>query len=99
MAARWLQPRYRALALAAVLAATADLFRARARMLAAGPREATQALPLQDWMQRQVTLDERVYQVQVWIDPVAGYPNVHRVRVRTSWNGRQVEASSSIYAI
>ena len=57
---RWLQPRYRALALAAVVDATAALLRSRAALLAAGPREATGALPLQAWMQRQVALDERL---------------------------------------
>ncbi len=57
---RALQPRYRSLALAAVLSATAGLFRSRARLLAAGPLEARGALPLQDWMQRQVALDERL---------------------------------------
>ncbi len=60
LTAHWLQPRYRALALAAVLSATAALFRSRSRMLAAGPREAAVALPLQDWMQRQAALDERL---------------------------------------
>ncbi|KQP14179.1 FUSC family membrane protein [Pseudorhodoferax sp. Leaf267] len=60
LVARWLQPRYRALALAGVLHATAELFRSRARMLALEPREAQGALPLQDWMQRQVALDERL---------------------------------------
>lgn len=60
LTSRWLQPRYRALALAAVLSATAALFRSRAGMLMAGLREAAGALPLQDWMQRQVALDERL---------------------------------------
>lgn len=60
LVSRWLQPRYRALALAAVLSATAALFRSRARLLASGPREAPGALPLQDWMQCQVALDERL---------------------------------------
>ncbi|KQP16210.1 FUSC family membrane protein [Pseudorhodoferax sp. Leaf265] len=60
MASRWLQPRYRALALAAVVEGTAALLRSRAAMLSAGPREISGALPLQDWMQRQVALDERL---------------------------------------
>jgi uncharacterized membrane protein YccC len=60
LASRWLQPRYRALALAAVVEGTAALLRSRAAMLSAGPREIAGALPLQDWMQRQVALDERL---------------------------------------
>jgi uncharacterized membrane protein YccC len=60
VAVRLLQPRYRALALGNVLHATAALFRSRSQMLALAPREAQNALPLQDWMQRQVTLDERL---------------------------------------
>jgi uncharacterized membrane protein YccC len=60
LCARVLQPRYRALALASVLQATAALFRSRARLLAANPREATGALPLQAWMQCQTVLDERL---------------------------------------
>ncbi|MGC3983970.1 MAG: FUSC family membrane protein [Pseudorhodoferax sp.] len=60
LASRWLQPRYRALALAAVVEGTAALLRSRAAMLSAGPREIAGALPLQDWMQRQVGLDERL---------------------------------------
>ncbi len=60
LVAHGLQPRYRALALGGVLHATAELFRSRARMLALEPREAQGALPLQDWMQRQVALDERL---------------------------------------
>ncbi|RCW74270.1 FUSC family protein [Pseudorhodoferax soli] len=60
VASRWLQPRYRALALAAVVEGTAALLRSRAAMLSAGPREIAGALPLQDWMQRQVALDERL---------------------------------------
>lgn len=60
LVAHGLQPRYRALALGGVLTATAELFRSRARMLALEPRAAQGALPLQDWMQRQVALDERL---------------------------------------
>ncbi|MFT3718097.1 FUSC family protein [Pseudorhodoferax sp.] len=75
---RWLQPRYRALALAGVLSATAALFRSRARMLAAGPREAAGALPLQDWMQRQAGLDERLQPARDLLFSAAGAPDAPR---------------------
>lgn len=58
LVSRWLQPRYAALALGAAVNATAALLRSRARLLSAGPREAPRAPPLQDWMARQVRLDE-----------------------------------------
>lgn len=76
--AHWLQPRYRALALSGVLNATAELFRSRARMLALEPREAQGALPLQDWMQRQVALDERLQVARDLLFVAAETPVVRR---------------------
>ncbi|WP_326533474.1 FUSC family protein [Pseudorhodoferax sp.] len=75
---RWLQPRYRALALAAVLDATAALLRSRAALLAADRREATGALPLQDWMQRQVVLDERLQPARDLLFTAADAPGAPR---------------------
>lgn len=78
LAGRLLQPRYRALALAGVLRATAELFRSRAHMLALAPREAQGALPLQDWMQRQVALDERLQVARDLLFVVTDAPDASR---------------------
>lgn len=78
LAARALQPRYRALALAAALDATAALLRSRAALLAAGTREAVGALPLQDWMQRQVALDERLQPARDLLFPAAAQADAQR---------------------
>lgn len=77
-ASRWLQPRYRALALAAVVEGTAALLRSRAAMLAAGPREIAGALPLQDWMQRQVGLDERLQPARDLLFSATEVPDAQR---------------------
>ncbi|MBL8540607.1 MAG: FUSC family protein, partial [Betaproteobacteria bacterium] len=58
-AATLLQPRYRSLALAAALAATARLLRSRARMLGGAAGEA-QAGALQDWVREEAALAERL---------------------------------------
>nr|WP_316642511.1 FUSC family membrane protein [uncultured Roseateles sp.] len=55
-----LQPRLRTLALAAALEATADLLRSRGELLAADDPEGPAARPLQDWIKRQMVLDERL---------------------------------------
>lgn len=78
LVARWLQPRYRALALAAVVEATAALLRSRAALLAAGPREAAGALPLQEWMQRQAVLDERLQPARDLLFPATEAPGAQR---------------------
>nr|WP_145550888.1 FUSC family membrane protein [Variovorax boronicumulans] len=78
LASRWLQPRYRALALAAVVEGTAALLRSRAAMLSAGPREIAGALPLQDWMQRQVGLDERLQPARDLLFPATEAPGAQR---------------------
>lgn len=57
---RLLQPRLRTLALAAALEATAALLRSRGQLLAAADPEGPAARPLQDWIQRQMALDERL---------------------------------------
>ncbi len=54
-----LQPRYRSLALAAALEAMSGLLRSRAAIIAMDPAHAG-VPPLQDWIQRQVLLDERL---------------------------------------
>jgi uncharacterized membrane protein YccC len=78
LAAWLLQPRYRALALDGVLQATAALFRSRARMLALEPRAAQGALPLQDWMARQVALDERLQAARDLLFVAAPAPDATR---------------------
>ncbi len=77
--ARALQARYRALALVAVLEATAALFRSRAHLLMADRRQALGPLPLQDWMQRQVTLDERLQPARDMLFTADGAPDAPRL--------------------
>lgn len=60
LSSRLLQPRYRALALAAALEATAALLRSRTVLLLQDRMRPEGAPPLQDWMDRQVSLDERL---------------------------------------
>ena len=60
LTSRLLQPRYRTLALASALQATAELLRSRAVLLQDDPVAPRGAPPLQDWIQRQVALDERL---------------------------------------
>ena len=60
LASRALQPRYRGLALAAALEATAALLRSRTVLLLQDRMRPEGAPPLQDWMERQVSLDERL---------------------------------------
>jgi uncharacterized membrane protein YccC len=56
-----LQPRYRILALTSALAATAQLLRSRAALLAERPEEeASGALRLQSWIRNEAALDERL---------------------------------------
>lgn len=55
-----LQPRYRTLALAATLAATAQLLRSRAALLAEPPGQTNGTPPLQGWIRNEAALDERL---------------------------------------
>lgn len=47
----------------------------------------------------ETVIDGRTYRVQVWLKPVVGAVNVHNLVVRVSWNGRQVQMESNLYAI
>lgn len=60
LTSRLLQPRYRALALAEVLAATARLLRSRAALLAAEEAPPDDVSPLQAWIRDEAARDERV---------------------------------------
>ena len=55
-----LQPRYRTLTLAAALAATAQLLRSRAALLAEPPGQTSGTPPLQGWIRNEAALDERL---------------------------------------
>lgn len=55
-----LQPRYRTLALTAALEATAQLLRARARLYEEAPRSGDGSTELQDWIENEARLDERL---------------------------------------
>ncbi|HEX4328943.1 MAG TPA: FUSC family membrane protein [Burkholderiales bacterium] len=59
-ASKVLQPRYRTLALAAALAATAGLLRSRARLYEEAPRSGDGSTELQDWIENEARLDERL---------------------------------------
>lgn len=59
-ASKLLQPRYRTLALAAALNATAQLLRARARLYEEAPRSGDGSSELQDWIENEARLDERL---------------------------------------
>lgn len=78
LASRWMQPRYGALALGAAVSATAALLRSRARLLSAGPLEAPRAPPLQDWMARQVRLDEALQTARDLLFATAEAPDAQR---------------------
>jgi uncharacterized membrane protein YccC len=60
LTSRLLQPRYRALALAEVLVATARLLRSRAALLAAEEAVPDNVSPLQAWIRDEAARDERV---------------------------------------
>ncbi|MEF7613507.1 FUSC family protein [Aquincola sp. MAHUQ-54] len=78
LAARVLQPRYRGLALAGVLEATAALLRSRSALLLQDRMRPEGAPPLQDWMARQVLLDERLQTARDLLFEAADAPDAPR---------------------
>lgn len=73
-----LQPRYRALALAGVLEATAALLRSRSALLLQDRMRTEGEPPLQAWMARQVTLDERLQTARDLLFESADAPDAPR---------------------
>lgn len=75
---RLLQPRYRALALAEVLVATARLLRSRAALLAAEEAPPDDVSPLQAWIRDEAARDERVQAARDLLFAAAATPQTQR---------------------